>query len=211
MNLYDYQEKIVEQVEGKIAAGVRRIIVAAPTGSGKTVIGSAIIKRAVAEHRRRALFIAHRDELLTQARNKLARFDITAGIIKAGRDKDARPQAMVQIAGIQTLHARALRYRTIELPPAEVLIVDEAHHPRARTYEQIVAAYPEATIIGLTATPCRADGRGLGNIFDAIIEAPQVAELSWFRPRYLPHQHQTCAVSIPPKPAIMSSANLKNG
>jgi DNA repair protein RadD len=177
MNLYDYQQKIVEQVEGKIAAGVRRIIVAAPTGSGKTVIGSAIIKRAVAEYRRRALFIAHRDELLTQARNKLARFDITAGMIKAGRDKDARPQAMVQIAGIQTLHARALRYRTIELPPAEVLIVDEAHHARARTYEQIVAAYPEATIIGLTATPCRADGRGLGNIFDAIIEAPQVAEL----------------------------------
>jgi DNA repair protein RadD len=177
MNLYDYQQKIVEQVEGKIAAGVRRIIVAAPTGSGKTVIGSAIIKRAVAEYRRRVLFIAHRDELLTQARNKLARFDITAGIIKAGRDKDARPQAMVQIAGIQTLHARALRYQTIELPPAEILIVDEAHHARARTYEQIVAAYPNAIIIGLTATPCRTDGRGLGNIFDVIIEAPQVAKL----------------------------------
>ena len=143
MNLYDYQQTVVEQVEGKIAAGVRRIIVAAPTGSGKTVIGSEIIKRAVAEYRWRVLFIAHRDELLTQARNKLARFDITAGIIKAGRDKDARPQAMVQIAGIQTLHARALRYRTMELPPAEVVIVDEAHHARARTYEQIVAAYPQ--------------------------------------------------------------------
>ena len=65
----------------------------------------------------------------------------------------------------------------MELPPAEIVIVDEGHHARARTYEQIVAAYPNATIIGLTATPCRSDGRGLGNVFDVIVEAPQVAEL----------------------------------
>jgi DNA repair protein RadD len=176
MNLYRYQQKVIDEYEDKISTGVRRIIIAAPTGSGKTIIGSEIIKRAVAEYRR-VLFIAHRDELLTQARDKLARFDITAGIIKAGRENDARPQAMVQVAGIQTLHARAIRTDRMELPQAEIVIVDEAHHARARTYEQIVAAYPNAIIIGLRATPCRADGRGLGNIFDAIIEAPQIAEL----------------------------------
>src|SRR6516165_3328227 len=65
----------------------------------------------------------------------------------------------------------------MDLPPAEIVIVDEAHHARAQTYEQIVAAYPDAIIIGLTATPCRTDGRGLGNIFDAIIEAPPIPEL----------------------------------
>ena len=176
MNLYDYQLKVITEYEAKVAAGVRRILIAAPTGSGKTVIASEIIRREVAKSQR-VVFLAHRDELLIQARRKLSRFDITAGIIKAGRDNDARPQALVQICGIQTLHRRAIRRQTLELPPAETVIVDEGHHARARTYEQIVAAYSDAIIIGLTATPCRSDGRGLGNCFDVIIEAPQVAEL----------------------------------
>jgi DNA repair protein RadD len=176
VNLYDYQQKVVAEYEAKIAAGIRRPLIAAATGSGKTVIASEIVRREVARSKR-VVFLAHRDELLTQARRKLSRFGITAGIIKAGRDNDARPQSLVQICGIQTLHARAIRRQTIELPPAEIVIIDEAHHARAQTYEQIVAAYPDAISIGLTATPCRTDGRGLGNIFDAIIEAPQVPEL----------------------------------
>jgi superfamily II DNA or RNA helicase len=53
------------------------------------------------------------------------------------------------------LHARAVRSRAIDLPPADWLFVDEAHHTRARTYERLIAAYPEAILIGLTATPCR--------------------------------------------------------
>src|SRR5262249_7353365 len=96
---------------------------------------------------------------------------------KAGRDKDQRPQALVQIAGIQTLHARAVRAKSMELPPADILIIDEAHHVRARTYQTIVDAYPNAIVIGLTATPCRGDGRGLGNVFDTMIECPQIGEL----------------------------------
>jgi len=176
MNLYDYQQKVVAEYEAKIAAGIRRPLIVAATGSGKTVIASEIVRREVAKSKR-VVFLAHRDELLTQARRKLSQFGITAGIIKAGRDNDARPQSLVQICGIQTLHARAIWRQTMGLPPAEIVIVDEAHHARAQTYEQIVAAYPDGIIIGLTATPCRTDGRGLGNVFDAIIEAPQVPEL----------------------------------
>src|SRR6516225_5228090 len=176
MNLFDYQIKVIDQVEAKIAAGIKRVLIAAPTGSGKTVIAGEITRRAVAQFKR-VVFIAHRDELLTQARRSLARFGIQAGIIKSGRDKDLRPQSLVQICGIQTLHCRAVRLKTMELPPAEIVIVDEGHHGRAKTYEDIIAAYPDAIIVGLTATPCRGDGRGLGNIFDVIVEAPQVAEL----------------------------------
>jgi DNA repair protein RadD len=58
-----------------------------------------------------------------------------------------------------------MRLKTMELPPADIVIVDEGHHGRARTYEEIIAAYP-----------CRADGRGLGNIFQTIVEGPQIAE-----------------------------------
>ena len=60
---------------------------------------------------------------------------------------------------------------------ADLIIVDEAHRACARTYQQILDAYPDATILGLTATPCRGDGRGLGNIFDCIVECPGVREL----------------------------------
>jgi DNA repair protein RadD len=176
MILRDYQVAVIAEIESRIAAGVKRLIVVAPTGAGKTIIASEIIKRAVAKSKR-VLFIAHRDELLTQARDKLRNFDVTAGIIKAGRDKDARPQAIVQVAGIQTLHARAIRTDRMELPPAEVIFVDEAHHCRAMTYQTIIDAYPNAIIIGLTATPCRGDGRGLGNVFDALVECPQIGEL----------------------------------
>jgi superfamily II DNA or RNA helicase len=65
----------------------------------------------------------------------------------------------------------------MQLPLAKVLIIDEAHHCPARSYRKIIDAYPGAILIGLTATPCRGDGRGLGGIFEAIIETPQVAEL----------------------------------
>jgi DNA repair protein RadD len=58
-----------------------------------------------------------------------------------------------------------------------LVIVDEAHHIRARTYTKILDAYPNAVIVGLTATPCRGDGRGLGNVFETMIECPSVAEL----------------------------------
>jgi superfamily II DNA or RNA helicase len=176
MRLRPYQVDVVDRFERKIAEGIRRIIIVAPTGAGKTVIAAEIIKRSVAKYQR-VLFIAHRDELLPQARDKLNSFEVTAGIIKAGRDKDARPQALVQVAGIQTLHARAVRAQTMELPAAEIVFYDEAHHCRAMTYQTILDACPNAIIIGLTATPCRGDSRGLGNIFEAMIECPQIPEL----------------------------------
>jgi superfamily II DNA or RNA helicase len=65
----------------------------------------------------------------------------------------------------------------MELPPADLLIIDECHHCPAQTYRKIIDAYPDAIVLGLTATPCRGDGRGLGGIFETIIECPQVASL----------------------------------
>ena len=172
--LRQYQQDVMAEFERKRAAGMRRIIIVAPTGSGKTHIAAEIIRRA--PKYQQVLFIAHRDELLTQARDRLAGFDITAGIIKSGRDKDARPLAFVQVAGIQTLHARAIRAKSMQLPEADIVFVDEAHHVRARTYQTIIDAYPNASVIGLTATPCRGDGRGLGNVFETMVECPQIRQ-----------------------------------
>jgi DNA repair protein RadD len=120
------------------------------------------------------LFLAHRRELIHQARNKLADFGVRAGLILAGHSPDK--MLGVQVASIQTLWSRCIRQDN-DLPHADIVFVDEAHHARARTYRQIIDAYPDARIIGMTATPCRRDGRGLGNVFDAMVECPQVAEL----------------------------------
>jgi DNA repair protein RadD len=146
----------------------------APTGAGKTVILAAIIKRAVAEGLR-VIVLAHRREIIAQTSQKLSALDIEHGIIRAGLVMDLEHN--VQVCSIQTLWARAMRTNKIPLPRADLLIIDEAHHVPARTYRKIIEAYPNAILLGTTATPCRGDDRGLGNFFDCIVETPQVAEL----------------------------------
>ena len=90
---------------------------------------------------------------------------------------EPRPLEVVQVAAVQTLTARAMRSERMAKPPADLLVIDEAHHCPANTYRAIIDAYPEALLLGLTATPCRGDGRGLGGIFETLIECPQVADL----------------------------------
>lgn len=172
--LRPYQHDVLGDVGQVIAAGKRRIIVVAPTGAGKTVIGAEIINTAVSSGQR-VLVVAHTREIIRQTSRKLFDNGIDHGIIAAGLV--AHPGEPVQVASVQTLSARALRGNRMQLPPADLLIVDECHHSPARTYRKIIDAYPQAVLIGLTATPCRGDGRGLGGIFDAIVECPQVAEL----------------------------------
>jgi superfamily II DNA or RNA helicase len=174
--LRPYQHDVIDEFERECAVGRRRIVVVAPTGSGKTVIAAAIIKQATAAPKN-VLVLAHRREIITQTSRKLHDHGIYHSIIQAGLDKLARPMAQVQLASVQTLTARALRTTRIELPPADLLVIDETHHCPASTYRKIIAQYPDAILLGLTATPCRGDGRGLGGIFETIVEAPQVAEL----------------------------------
>ena len=174
MMLRPYQIEAIDEVQKVVAAGWRRVIAVAPTGSGKTVISSAIIKTAIADGKR-ILVLAHTREIIRQTSLKLYGHGIEHGIIQAGLV--ANPERPVQVANIQTLWTRAMRLDRMPLPPADLLIVDEAHHCPATTYRKIIAEYPNAVLIGMTATPCRGDGRGLGGIFNVIVETPQVAEL----------------------------------
>jgi DNA repair protein RadD len=179
ITLHLFQCEAVERIESEIAHGHRKLIYVAPTGSGKTVVAAEITRRALERHQR-VLFLAHRREIIDQTSRKLAANGIPLGmhgLVLAGREKDLRPQAMVQVASIDTLLARGIRSETMPLPPAELVIFDEAHRTRGRTRERLLRLYPEAALLGLTATPCRGDGRGLGNIFDKMIQAPQAAEL----------------------------------
>jgi superfamily II DNA or RNA helicase len=171
--LRPYQVDVIAELEQAIAAGKRKVLLVAPTGSGKTVIAAAIIAGTA----RRVLVVAHRREIVNQTSDKLTARGVLHGIIQAGDEKKLRPMAAVQVASIQTLHARAIRSSTMFMPPAALVIIDEAHHACAMTYQKVIDAYPNAIILGLTATPCRGDRRGLGGIFKTIIECPQVAPL----------------------------------
>jgi DNA repair protein RadD len=172
--LFPYQVAAVRAFHDRIAAGYRAPLLVSPTGGGKTVVAADIV-RSMPDGEKRTLVLVHRRELVTQTSAKLQDVGLPHGIIQAGTPPS--PIYDVQVASIQTLHARAVRRDIMPLPPADLVWVDEAHHVVARTYSEIVAAYPDAILLGSTATPCRGDGSGLGGIFDTIIETPQVADL----------------------------------
>ena len=172
--LRPYQVDVVAQIEQAIAAGEKRILVVSPTGSGKTVFAGAIINRFT-ERYRPVVVLAHRKEIIDQTSKKLHGSKITHGIVKAGYSP--RPMERVQVASVQTLWVRAMRSKAMTLPPADLLVVDECHHATARTWRKLIEAYPDAVLIGLTATPCRGDGCGLGGIFTTMIECPQIPDL----------------------------------
>jgi superfamily II DNA or RNA helicase len=165
-DLRGYQADAVEKIEQAV-----RSLYVLPTGGGKTVVASSVIERA-ASRGERVLVLTHRREILRQTSKKLP---IDHGLIQAGLNVDM--EYPVQVASVQTLHARCMRTDKLSLPAADLIIVDEAHHVAAQTWRAILDEYPRARLVGLTATPCRSDGRGLGNFFSELIEGPQISEL----------------------------------
>jgi superfamily II DNA or RNA helicase len=174
ITLHPFQQNAVAELERHIAEGRHKLLLIAPTGSGKTVIASELIRRWVAQYRR-VLFLAHRREIIMQTSAKLVANGVRHGIVMA--NVDPRLMEPVQVASIDTLHVRGVRSDAMDLPPADLVIFDEAHRARGRTREHLIGLYPHAVLLGMTATPCRGDDRGLGNLFDVMVEAPQIAEL----------------------------------
>jgi DNA repair protein RadD len=164
--LRGYQVDAVERLDRAIKA-----LYVLPTGGGKTVVATSLIERAV-QRGERVLVLTHRREILRQTSLNLP---IDHGLIQAGLNVDL--EYPVQVASVQTLWARCMRTDKIPPPPANLVVVDEAHHVAAHTWRLILDAYSNARLLGLTATPCRSDGRGLGNFFDELIEGPQIPEL----------------------------------
>lgn len=166
--LRDYQLAAVTELRRKAAAGVRRLLLVSPTGSGKTVMMADIMHGAVARGTP-TLFVAHRRELIAQTSKKLDEIGVDHGIILAGHERE-KPEQLVQVASVQTLARR-------EKPPAGLLIIDEAHHARADSYQALVEHYSSAPVLGATATPWRTDGKGLKDLFDDVVVAASPREL----------------------------------
>lgn len=174
MQLRPYQINAVNNLRREVAAGNRRIVLQSPTGSGKTLIAAEMIRGAEAKGKK-TVFLAPRRELVYQCSNKLTDMGILHGLIMAG--EVPTPSANVQVCCVPTLHARAVRRNTIALPDADLVIADESHLFLAETFSGILDRYSDKVIIGLTATPARTDGRGLGEIFQTMVSTSSVKDL----------------------------------
>lgn len=168
--LRDYQAGGLEQLRKLAAQGKRFLLLISPTGSGKTVTFAAAIRSSVSLGRR-AIVIAHRKELIDQTVKKLEDFGVRAGVIM-GQDARRDSRLAVQVCSIQTLTRRIDR-----LPPADLVVVDEAHHALSNSYRDVLARYDRALVLGATATPWRSDKLGLADLFEASVVAATPREL----------------------------------
>ena len=168
--LRPYQSRAIIEVRAKVLMGVKRVLCVAPTGAGKLVCAASIIKSATLP----VLFVAHRKEILDQAANQLAHQGIThVGVIR-GNDARYDPSASVQVGSIATLARRDRPF----LGRPIIIIADEAHRCASDSWAGLLAAYPDAIVIGFTATPCRLDGRPLGgDLFQELVQIATYAEL----------------------------------
>lgn len=173
----DYQADCINQIFQAWSEGESAVMLQLPTASGKTWIFVSIAVSLLSQQQP-VIIVAHQKELIEQAVAKLKQLiDLPVGIIKAGVKPN--PDALIQVASIQSLIRR-------EFPPASLLIIDEAHHSHSKSYAKVVDYYRErgAYIVGVTATPCRSDGKGFRSLtggvrgFDKLITGPTVEELT---------------------------------
>jgi superfamily II DNA or RNA helicase len=172
-SLRPYQRAGVDALRAAYRDRCRAPLYALPTGGGKTLVFSYITKGAV-ERGKRVLILVHRAELLRQASRSLTAWGVPHGCIVAGAP--GMTGHHVQVASVQTVVRRLQR-----IAPPDLVIVDEAHHAVAGTWQKIIEAFPNARLLGVTATPERLDGKGLGvrsgGYFDRLIEGPSMQEL----------------------------------
>ncbi len=193
--LRPYQSGLIQDVREELRTH-RRVVLQAPTGSGKTVLTAHMIREA-ARRDRSAWFIVHRKELLDQTSAALWASDVSHGTIAGGRTitKD-----LVQVASIQTLVRRLERVQ-----PPDLIIVDEAHHTAAASYRTVLDHCPRSYVVGLTATPCRTDGRGLDDLFEALVLGPSVQDLT-ARGYLAPYR-----IVAPPSALDLSGVHMRGG
>ena len=170
MQLRSYQIKAIDSLRYSFnTKGKKSPLLVMPTGAGKTVVFAAISK-AISDNEKNVLILVHRRELIDQASKKLKAIGVDHGVIAA---KYKSSQNNIQIASVQTLVRRLV---TNTFNP-NYIIIDEAHHAAAGSWQKIIEHFKDAFKIGCTATPIRLDGRGLADYFDDLVLGPGVAKL----------------------------------
>lgn len=170
VSLRPYQQSLINGIFERWQQGDRRVMAQLPTGAGKTIAFGAISQEFTSRSET-VLILAHREELVTQACDKVGAIaNVDTGVIKAGHKPNY--DAPVQVASVQSL---VRRLNAFECP--SLIVIDEAHHSTANTYRKILEAYPDAYVLGVTATPTRLNGEGFDDLFDSLVCGPTVSEL----------------------------------
>jgi superfamily II DNA or RNA helicase len=178
LTLRPYQREAIDAVTAAWAEGVRRPAIVLATGLGKTVIFSQLASEFIERTGHRVLVLVHRDELASQAMDKIRGIapHLSVGKVKAAVNE---PRAEVVVASVQTL-SRAARLTDFlswqaTAGPIGLIITDECHHSVSPSYVKIYDAFPDAVQLGVTATLARGDGIGLGSVWDDVVYEKSIA------------------------------------
>lgn len=163
IELRDYQERCIHEIRAAYKSGKRAPLLCSPTGSGK----SATLGYMLGNTKKRTLILAHRTELVQMISDSLP---VRHGILMPGH---RQTDDQIQVGMMQTV-ARRLE----KLPQFEWVISDEAHLAICPTWLNILKHYSSAWHLGMSATPCRLDGKGLGEHYDEIVYGPSITELT---------------------------------
>ncbi len=166
IELRPYQQEVITAIRQHYREGRKRVLAQLPTGSGKTALCARMLHTATSKGKR-VWFCCHRRELVAQISRAFSLENVQHGLVTS--DAKMNLSALAQVCSIPTLINRLDR-----LPPPDLIAIDEAHHCPSKTWSAILARYPNAYHIGLSATPVRLDGAGLANYFDAMVCGPSV-------------------------------------
>ena len=166
IKLFDYQEDMKERIEKALRLH-RSVMAQMPTGTGKTYLLTAVIDSFVSNNPMEKVWIvAHRRELVSQIDDTVRKFHSFSA------SNTSSLLLSVKAMSIQWLMRH---YDEIEEEPG-MIVIDEAHHALAKTYKEMWERFPKAKFLGLTATPCRLNGKGFTDLFDVLVQSWSVPE-----------------------------------
>ena len=166
IKLFDYQEDMKERIEKALRLH-RSVMAQMPTGTGKTYLLTAVIDSFVSNNPMEKVWIvAHRRELVSQIDETVGKFHSYSA------SNTSSLLSSVKAMSIQWLMRH---YDEIEEEPG-MIVIDEAHHALAKTYKEMWERFPKAKFLGLTATPCRLNGKGFTDLFDVLVQSWAVPE-----------------------------------
>ena len=166
VKLFDYQEDMKERIEKTLSLH-RSVMAQMPTGTGKTYLLTAVIDSFVSNNPMEKVWIvAHRRELVSQIDETVRKFHSYYA---------SNTSSLLSSVKAMSIHWLMRHYDEIEEEPG-MIVIDEAHHALAKTYKEMWERFPKAKFLGLTATPCRLNGKGFTDLFDILVQSWSVPE-----------------------------------
>ena len=166
MELRPYQKEAKEAVFEQWENGSRKTLLVLPTGCGKTIVFAKITEECVS-HGDRVLILAHRGELLEQAADKIAKATGLRCATEKAEESCLGSWYRITVGSVQSL-MRATRLSRFPEDYFNTIIIDEAHHCISDSYQRVLKHFPDAKVLGVTATPDRGDMKNLGQVFESL-------------------------------------------